>query len=231
MKAIRIVVLLTLAVAGLAGLALPADRAARAAEQAGGPAGLTAAEWQSLQAQLTKLTAADGAYDDRFGTSVSLSGDTVVVGAHTANVGGNADQGAAYVFYRNQGGPDAWGQVVKLTAVDGAAGDNFGLSVSLSGDTVVVGAFYANVGGNVDQGAAYVFYRDQGGPDAWGQVAKLTAADGATRTALAAPWRSAARRSWSGRPGTTSAAMPIRARPTSSTATRADPTTGARWPS
>jgi len=126
MKAIRTVATLTLVVIGLAGLALPADRATRAAEPAGVPANLTAPDWRSVQAQLTKLVAADGAYDDRFGASVSLSGDTVVVGAHTADVGGNADQGAAYVFYRDQGGPYAWGQVAKLTAADGAAGDHFG---------------------------------------------------------------------------------------------------------
>jgi Bacterial Ig domain/FG-GAP repeat len=179
MKAIRTVATLTLVVIGLAGLALPADRATRAAEPAGVPANLPAPDWRAIEAQLTKLIAADGAYDDRFGTSVSLSGDTVVVGAHTADVGGKADQGAAYVFHRDQGGPYAWGQVAKLNAADGAAGDHFGWSASLGGDTIVVGAYLAYAGGNANQGAAYIFYRDQGGPDAWGQVAKLTAADGA----------------------------------------------------
>jgi hypothetical protein len=129
--------------------------------------------------QVAKLTAADGAMLDLFGDSVSVSEDTIVVGAGRVDVGGNADQGAAYVFRRNQGGPDAWGQVAKLTAADGAAGDYFGESVSVSGDTAVVGAYLADVGSNEKQGAAYVFYRNQGGSDAWGQVAKLTAADGA----------------------------------------------------
>jgi hypothetical protein len=145
------------------------------------PTGLTPSEWQLIQAQVAKVTAADGATEDGFGASVSVSGDTAVVGAYRADVGDNSSQGAAYVFYRNQGGPDAWGQVAKLTAADGAAGDWFGHSnaVWLSGDTAVVGAFFADIGGNLNQGAAYVFYRDRGGPDAWGQVAKLTAADGA----------------------------------------------------
>ena len=129
--------------------------------------------------QVTKLTAADGAGGDWFGIDVRLIGDTLIVGAPWADVGGNVDQGAAYVFYRNQGGPDAWGQVAKLTAADGAAGDWFGWNVSLIGDAVIVGAGNADIGGNADQGAAYVFYRNQGGPDAWGQAAKLTAADGA----------------------------------------------------
>ena len=128
--------------------------------------------------EVAKLTASDGATEDFFGRSVSVSGDTIVVGARQADISGNSYQGAAYVFYRNQDGPDAWGPVAKLTASDGAAYDSLGESVSVSGDTAVVGAYGADVGSEVDQGAAYVFYRDEGGPDAWGQVAKLTADDG-----------------------------------------------------
>jgi len=129
--------------------------------------------------QVKKLVAEDGATGDWFGLDVSVAGDTAVVGSRHANISGRSDQGAAYVFYRDQGGADNWGQVRKLTAADGAAGDIFGHRVSLSGDTLVVGARWADVGGNSGQGAAYVFYRDQGGPDAWGQVKKLTASDGA----------------------------------------------------
>jgi hypothetical protein len=129
--------------------------------------------------QVAKLTSPEGATDDWFGASVSVSGDILVAGAHGAAVGGSDDQGAAYVFARNQGGADAWGQVAKLTAADGTALDWFGWSVAVSDDTVIVGAPYAAVGGNRTQGAAYLFYRNQGGADAWGQVAKLTADDGA----------------------------------------------------
>ena len=64
-------------------------------------------------------------------------GDTVVVGAPYDDVGANADQGSAYVFVRSGA---AWSQQQKLTASDGAAGDYFGYSVAISGDTVVVGA-------------------------------------------------------------------------------------------
>ena len=135
--------------------------------------------WPNLWSQVAKLTADDGAAGDGFGWSVSVGGDIAVIGAAWADVGSRIDQGAAYVLYRNQGGPDAWGQVAKLTAADGAAGDWFGCDVDLRDDTAVVGAWYADVGGNADQGAAYVFYRNQGGPDAWGQVTKLTADDGA----------------------------------------------------
>ena len=57
------------------------------------------------------------------------------VGTYHATVGGNSRQGAAYVFARNQGGADQWGQVKKLTASDGMARDYFGDSVATSGDT------------------------------------------------------------------------------------------------
>jgi hypothetical protein len=105
----------------------------------------------------------------------------IVVGAPYADVGSKADQGAAYVFGRNVGGANQWGFVKKLTASDGAAGDNFShFSVSPSGTTLVVGAVYHDEGFKVDQGAAYIFERDAGGPNNWGEVKKLTASDGTT---------------------------------------------------
>ncbi len=122
--------------------------------------------------QQQRLTAADGAADDLFGTSVAISGDTVVAGAY-CDIGGNADQGAAYVFVRNG---STWTQQQKLTASDGAAGANF-TRVAISGDTVVVGAFLHDIGGNADQGATYVFARTGA---TWTQQQKLTASDGAT---------------------------------------------------
>jgi hypothetical protein len=124
--------------------------------------------------QVAKLTASDGAADDHFGVSVAISGDTVVVGAHR----GDSIQGAAYVFARDQGGADNWGQVAKLTASDGTGGDYFGYSVAISGDTVVVGAYLDDDQGDAS-GSAYVFARNQDGADNWGRLAKLTARDGA----------------------------------------------------
>jgi len=129
--------------------------------------------------QVVKLTASDGATYDRFGSAVSISGDTLVVGAVNADVGGNSDQGAAYVFERNKNGADQWGEVVKLTASDGAVNDVLGGAVSISCDTIVVGAFGDRVGDNVIQGSAYVFERNKNGADLWGEVVKLTASDGA----------------------------------------------------
>lgn len=123
--------------------------------------------------EVAKLTASDAATWDLFGLQVSLSGDTAIIGSPKADVGGNTDQGASYIFYRNQGGPDAWGQVAKLTASDGGAWECFG-SVSLSGDTAIVATSFCQWECYGAQGAAYLYHRNQGGPDAWGQADKLT---------------------------------------------------------
>jgi spore coat protein U-like protein len=127
--------------------------------------------------QVTKITASDGASGDRFGISVSINGDMVVVGALKSD-GNISNSGAAYIFYRDQGGTDNWGQVQKIIASDGAAWDYFGIRVSINGGTVVVGAAGDDDNGD-GSGAAYIFYRDQGGTDNWGQVTKITASDGA----------------------------------------------------
>ena len=123
---------------------------------------------------VAKLTALDAASYDGFGWSVAISGDTVVVGAN----GDDANTGSAYLFERNQGGSNNWGLVAKLTALDADIYDFFGKSVAISGDVVIVGA-----DGNSDHGlysgSAYLFERDQGGSNNWGQVKKLTALDAA----------------------------------------------------
>jgi hypothetical protein len=119
-----------------------------------------------------KVTAGDGAAGDSFGYSVTLEGSTAVVGAQAATVGGNMSQGAAYVFTESGG---VWSESQKLTASDGAAYDNFGNGVALSGTTVIVGAPDAAVNGNTAQGAAYVFTESNG---RWNQTQKLVADDG-----------------------------------------------------
>jgi len=92
--------------------------------------------------QVAKLTAGDGAANDWFGGSVSIDGDTVVIGA-TGDDDDGSDSGSAYVFTRITPGELAsdWTQNAKLTAADGAEGDYFGGSVSIDGDTAVIGAF------------------------------------------------------------------------------------------
>ena len=115
------------------------------------------------------LTADDAQADDNLGHSVSIDGETAVVGAWQEDPGGISNAGAAYVFVRSGSG---WVQEAKLTASDAASGDVFGYSVSISGDTAIVGAERDN--GNV--GAAYVFVRSGG---VWSQESKLTVPDGA----------------------------------------------------
>jgi uncharacterized protein (DUF2345 family) len=136
--------------------------------------------WSGNLTENAKLTASDGALFDEFGLSVAVSGDTVVVGAPFAD-GANTDQGAAYVFVKPSGGWTTTSTfTAKLTASDGAPGDVFGFSVAVSGDTVVVGAPFDDIGSNTDQGSAYVFVKSSGG---WTTTstftAKLTASDGA----------------------------------------------------
>ncbi len=124
--------------------------------------------------QVAELTADDAEGSDYFGASVSVNGDTVIATAHRNDDAGS-ESGSAYVFGRDQGGPDNWGQVDKITADDAAAGDRFGSSVSLSGAIAIIGAYRGDAGDF--SGSAYVFERDQGGPDNWGQVTKITADD------------------------------------------------------
>jgi hypothetical protein len=124
--------------------------------------------------QTQKLTASDGAAEDNFGVSVSVRGDVALVGAYRDDDRG-IDSGSAYVFMRGEDG--TWSQTQKLTASDGAAGDQFGLSVSISGDVVLVGALYDDDRGS-QSGSAYIFTRGQDGT--WSQTQKLTASDAAT---------------------------------------------------
>lgn len=120
--------------------------------------------------QQTVLTPSDPAPPKSFGNSVSISGNTVVIGAG----GSTTDIGAAYVFVRNG---NVWTQQAKLTASDGATNDLFGSTVALDANTAVIGARLDDVGANADQGSAYVFVRSG---TSWTQQAKLTASDGAT---------------------------------------------------
>jgi hypothetical protein len=121
--------------------------------------------------QQAKLLASDGAASDNFGYSVSLSGDTALIGARADNDNGQFT-GSAYVFTRTG---TTWAQQQKLLASDGAAGDNFGYSVFLSGDTVLVGADGDDDNGD-GSGSVYVFTRTD---TTWTEQAKLLASDGA----------------------------------------------------
>jgi hypothetical protein len=127
--------------------------------------------------QESKLTASDKAANDYFGSSVSISSDgsRVIVGAPLASPGGTTNAGAAYIYTRSG---TTWTQESKLTASDKAAGDQFGdkasVSMSSDGSRVIIGAYYASVGGTSNAGAAYVYTRSG---TTWTQESKLTASD------------------------------------------------------
>ncbi len=128
--------------------------------------------------QVKKLVGSDTASDDRFGRAVWISGDTVAVGAPLNDTTVAPDAGAVYVFERDEGGANFWGEVTKVVAADGELGDEFGNDLALDGDTLVVGVRFDNDAGTA-AGSAYVFSRDTGGAGNWGQVKKLLASDGA----------------------------------------------------
>ncbi|MEA2021888.1 MAG: FG-GAP repeat protein, partial [Candidatus Caldatribacteriota bacterium] len=98
---------------------------------------------------LNKLLAPDAVAGDLFGGSVAISGDKIVVGSYGDDDNGS-DSGSAYIF--NTDGS----YVTKITAPDGEADDNFGRSVSISGDKIVVGAIYDDDNGS-NSGSAWVF--------------------------------------------------------------------------
>jgi len=119
-------------------------------------------------------TASDKANGDAFGWSVSIDGDYAVVGAYTDDIGGNSDQGSAYIFIRNG---STWTEHAKLTANDGQPSDFFGRGVSINGDYVIVGAQSGDNGAIINCGSAYIFIRNGA---TWTQQAKLNALDGTT---------------------------------------------------
>jgi len=123
-------------------------------------------------AALPRLAASDGSYEELFGSEVAISGNSAIIGVPWGWGTAGEKQGSAYIFTGSGG---SWTQQAKLLASDGASPDQFGDSVGVSGDTVVVGAHWASNAAS-ESGSAYVFGRS--GSD-WTQRAKLTASDGA----------------------------------------------------
>ncbi len=113
--------------------------------------------------QVAELKCANSLAGDQFGSSVAISGPSMVVGATSRA----AAAGRAYVFTE---AANTWKQVAKLSGSDTVAGNHFGWSVAISGTTAVVGAFlHANTAGR-----AYVFTK---APHTWKQVTELKGSD------------------------------------------------------
>ena len=121
---------------------------------------------ESSEPSETKLIASDGTDGDKFGSSVGVSENTAIVGAT-----GYLGSGSAYIFTRSG---ESWTEQTKLITSDGAKENWFGISVAISGDTAIVGAYKDNDNGE-DSGSAYIFTRSGTG---WTQQAKLIASDG-----------------------------------------------------
>ncbi|MCK4901925.1 MAG: FG-GAP repeat protein, partial [Thermoplasmatales archaeon] len=117
-----------------------------------------------------KLLPSDGAAEDWFGFSVSIDGDYAIIGAPADDSNGYFS-GSAYVFTRSG---TNWNEQDKLLASDGAEGDLFGWSVSISGDYAIIEASSDDNG--FDSGSAYIFKRES---TSWTEQAKLLASDGA----------------------------------------------------
>ena len=118
--------------------------------------------WSEAQ----KLTASDAEDGDVFGFSVDIDGDFMVVGSRLED-GAGTDRGAAYVFEKQSG---VWTQVQKITASDAEDNDQFGYSVAIDGDFIMVGAPTED-GTETSMGATYVFENQSG---VWVQVQKLS---------------------------------------------------------
>ena len=130
--------------------------------------------------EIAKLSASDGA--GLFGVAVGENGRLVVAGAPTETIGHNANQGAVYVFLEPEGG---WTgnvtEAAKLTAADGGANDELGVSVSTTNGVIVAGAYR---GGGQGQGEAYVYVEPKGGWANGTETARLKASNGQTGDAF-----------------------------------------------
>ena len=126
---------------------------------------------------ITSISPSDGAHGDEVGRDVDIQNDLIVISAtHKDAQGGNS--GAAYLFQKDEGGTNNWGQFKRLLPSDGATNDFFSYGVSLSGDYLLIGAHQNDIGAS-NSGSAYVFHKDSGGTDNWGEINILTASDAA----------------------------------------------------
>ena len=112
----------------------------------------------SVWTEQTKIEANDAKANDRFGSVMALSGNTVIFRSYSESTG-VINSGSVYVF---TGSGAVWTQQAKLDTGDAATWDKFGNAVSLDGDTALVGAYLDDSAGGYDSGSAYVFTRNGG---------------------------------------------------------------------
>lgn len=127
-----------------------------------------------------KLIAFDAAAGANFGYAVAMDSDMLVVGANHATVN-VTNEGAVYIYQRTSTTGNAWTLVKKIFASDNFPADQFGASIDISGDTLIVGSPFDDDNcpgmGLCSSGSAYIYQRNVGGANNWGFVAKLHASN------------------------------------------------------
>ncbi len=121
---------------------------------------------------MQKITDANGAVNDLFGNRVSISGNFAIIGAPSDDIGANLNQGSASIYQWNN---SSWILVQKITDATGAANDNFGNAVSISGNYAIVGSDNDDVGANANQGSVNIY---QWNGSIWVLMQKITDATG-----------------------------------------------------
>lgn len=138
----------------------------------------TAGGWSDM-VQTAVLTASDKRAGDGFGRAVAMDGDTIVVGAPTADPGGVSNAGAAYYYTKPIGG---WAGTLtetgKLFASDNEVEDDFGFSVAIDGDVIAIGAPDVDVGAEAWAGVVYLYLNPGTGWSGVSEAARLYASDG-----------------------------------------------------
>ncbi|MCB0494215.1 MAG: hypothetical protein KDC93_17550 [Cyclobacteriaceae bacterium] len=115
--------------------------------------------------QLKKITAANAQDDDYFGYDLSVKNEILAASAP----GFTNNTGAVFIYSRNNGGTNNWGLIKRIDTPDGGTSDRFGEAIQLNDNNLVVAA----PGNNANEGAVYLFNKDQGGTDSWGLVKKI----------------------------------------------------------
>jgi hypothetical protein len=127
--------------------------------------------WQFVK----ELTSSDAAIEDRFGYCAIVN-DIAVVGSPWDDDNGDRS-GSAYIFQKDHGGQNNWGELKKIIASDGNAIAYFGANVAISGDIIAVGGR-----AQTQRGAVYIFSKNQGGLNNWGEVIKIISPSASDRT-------------------------------------------------
>ena len=130
-------------------------------------------ESNGTSSHLAKLTAPDGSPGDRFGGSITLTGNMLAVGASGVDADGKENAGAVYLYRKESNGSATY--MSKLTAPDGSEGDYFGYTVDIGVDLLAVGAPWTDIDGKENAGAVYLYRKESNGSATY--MSKLTAPD------------------------------------------------------